>query len=435
MKRASLSRLQREGCHLLVGTPGRLNDLLSDEYSGVAAPNLQALVLDEADRMLEVGFVDELRQILRALPDRRDVPRQTLLFSATIPKNVVGLARDYIDPTNFQFVQTIRHDETPTHEKVPQYIVPCRGFANVFPAILELIEREIAYTKANPDAPPFKAMVFMPTTASVRLASALFRRLAWQNRDIPTVSDIHSKLSQSLRTRAADDFRRARSAIIFTSDVTARGMDFPNVTHVIQCHTPSQREQYIHRLGRTGRAGKSGQGWTFVIDPELRNARQTLTDLPIKRSTDLACPSVDLSQENLPKQFEDVAAGMQKLPYEIFDEAYGAFCGSLFASCDMQQVVDSLNETAIKQWGLKEVPALSPGRARNMGRVRGIRVAERDFGDRGGRGGFGDRGNRDPFGSLSGSGGDSRSFGGGSRYAGGGGNRSSFGGSHSRSSF
>ena len=89
-KRMMLSKVRREGCHLLVGTPGRLNDLLADPSSGIAAPNLQALVLDEADRMLEVGFQQELMEIIKSLPDRRDVPRQTLLFSATIPKNVVG---------------------------------------------------------------------------------------------------------------------------------------------------------------------------------------------------------------------------------------------------------------------------------------------------------------------------------------------------------
>ncbi|KAM7218557.1 P-loop containing nucleoside triphosphate hydrolase protein [Rhypophila decipiens] len=451
MKRLALAKLRREGCHLLVGTPGRLNDLLSDEHSGVAAPNLGALALDEADRMLEVGFMDELREILKSLPDRRDVSRQTLLFSATIPKNVVGLARDFIDPTNFQFVQTIREDETPTHEKVPQYIVPCKGFINVFPALLELIEREVANLKANPDAPPFKAMVFLPTTASVRMASALFRRLAYQNRDLPDVSDIHSKLTQGQRTQAADNFRRARSAILFTSDVTARGMDFPNVTHVIQCHTPPNREQYIHRLGRTGRAGKAGQGWLFVIDPELRNARHTLTDLPIKRSTDLTCASVDVSSgQDLPSQFEEVSRGMQRLPYEIFDDTYGTFLGSLFASCNMQDIVDSLNEAATQQWGLKETPGLSHGRMRNMPRgISGIRTADHsahrssgrgDYGDRGGFGGRGgDRGgrdNRDPFSTLGGgsdrSSGGGRGYGGGDRRGGGGGG--GFGG-RARSSF
>ncbi|KAM7204495.1 P-loop containing nucleoside triphosphate hydrolase protein [Naviculisporaceae sp. PSN 640] len=399
MKRNSLMKLQREGCHLLVGTPGRLNDLLSDGYSGVAAPNLQALVLDEADRMLEVGFQDELREILRSLPDRQDVPRQTLLFSATIPKNVVGLAREYIDPTNFQFVQTIRADEEPTHEKVPQYIVPCKGFQNVYPALLELIQKEIAKASANPDAMPFKAMVFLPTTASVRLASALFRRIAYQNRDLPKIIDIHSKLTQGMRTSAADNFRAARSAVMFTSDVTARGMDFPNVTHVIQCHTPPDRSQYIHRLGRTGRAGKEGQGWIFVIDSELRHARQTLTELPIKRSTDLECASVDPSQADLPPQFAEVTSGFSRLPYELLEETYNSYLGSPFSNCDTQEIVDSLNETAETQWGLKEPPAITPGRARNLGRVSGLRVGQ--VGARGGSGG-GRGGSRDPFSDIGG---------------------------------
>lgn len=424
MKRQMLSRVQRDGCHVLVATPGRLNDLLSDPNSGIAAPNLQALVLDEADRMLEVGFLDELRDILRSLPDRRDVPRQTLLFSATIPKNVVGLARDFIDPTNFQFVQTISPDEAPTHEKVPQYIVPCKDFANVFPSLLELMQREIEQTKLNRDALPFKAMVFLPTTASVRMASALFRRIAYHDRDMPYVSDIHSKLTQPQRTRAADDFRAAKSAILFTSDVTARGMDFPNVSHVIQCHAPPDREQYIHRLGRTGRAGKDGQGWTFVVDAELRAARQALTDLPIKRSTDLSCAQVDIESQDKPSQFVQVADAFKRLPYELTSEVYNSFLGSVFGSSDMQDIVDSLNVTALKQWGLEKTPGVSPARLRHMGRVTGVRVEDhRDHRDHGRRPDHrGDRrGSRDPFdsidnGSRGGSRGSSRGgFGGGGR--------------------
>ncbi|KAK0636918.1 P-loop containing nucleoside triphosphate hydrolase protein [Bombardia bombarda] len=450
-KRMMLQKTRHEGCHILIATPGRLNDLLSDHTSGIGAPNLAALVLDEADRMLEQGFEDELEEILRSLPSRQDVPRQTLLYSATIPKNVVGLARKYINGQNFEFVQTVASDETPTHDKIPQYIVPCKGFENVYPTLLELVQREIANSKANSDVLPFKPIVFLPTTASVKLAASMFRRLAYHDKSIPAIIDIHSKLEQSRRTRAADDFKRAKSAILFSSDVTARGMDFPNVSHVIQVHTPPDREQYIHRLGRTGRAGKEGQGWLLVGDLELATARERLPGLPIKRSTDLSCASLDATSPDaaLPDQFEQIKSSVSRLPSDVLQEAYQGYLGYSMRGIHKQDLVDAVNDLAKFGWGLDQPPSVGPNFARNFGRSSGLRVEEqphrpressfggRGFGDRdGGRGG-GSWGGRERGGDafdqiasqdrrgdsrsrgFGGGGGGSRGFGGGSRSSGG----------------
>ncbi|KAK3323442.1 P-loop containing nucleoside triphosphate hydrolase protein [Cercophora scortea] len=430
-KRMMLHRTRSEGCHILVATPGRLNDLLSDPSSGIGAPNLECLVLDEADRMLEVGFDDELQEILRSLPNRKDVPRQTLMFSATIPKNVVSLARRYIDPTNFEFVQTVKADETPTHEKVPQYIVPCKGYENMYPALLELCQREIARSKADPDALPFKAMVFLPTTAAVRLGGALFRRLAFHDSSLPKISDIHSKLDQSQRTRASEEFRKATSAILFSSDVTARGMDFPNVTHVIQMHCPPEREQYIHRLGRTGRANKDGQGWLIIADLELRAARSKLPGLPIQRSTDLQCATVDATVEGpKPEQFDQVLAACSRLPHELMYESYSGYLGGSTKGMDKQDVVDAVNQLSKYGWGMDEPPAVNIKYKRVMPGVRGLRFEDNDFrgdsgrshfnsyGGRGGGNSYGSRSGGDRF-DLFGSGGGDRRGGGGGRGGGG----------------
>ena len=399
-KNMMLRETQRRGCHLLVGTPGRLHDLLSDPDSGIQAPNLEALVLDEADRMLDVGFDTELQEILKYLPDRKDVTRQTLLFSATIPKDVIGLARTYIDPTNFEFVQTIKADEVQTHEKVPQFIAPCKSMANIYPALLELIERETAKGNASPDADPFKAIVFLPTTASVVFAHGVFERLAYTDKSLPRAIDIHSKLGQAQRTRHAEEFRRARSAILLSSDVTARGLDFPNVTHVIQLHLAGDRDQYIHRLGRTGRAGKVGQGWLLLSDSEVSVARRRLPGLPIQRSTDLVCSTVDAAGKDLPEQFEKIRQAVGRLPSHLPAEAYRSMVGNALKGVNNQDIVDGLNEQALHGWGLEEIPPVSASTVRNLGNVRGLRLGQisaapshgRGVGSRGGFGGGGSRG-------------------------------------------
>lgn len=397
-KRDMLRRAQRQGCHLLVATPGRLLDILSDEDSGIDAPRLDALVLDEADRMLDVGFEDSLKSILSYLPDRSEKPRQTLLFSATIPNDVVRLAKSYVDPKNFEFVQTVRADDEPTHAKVPQYIVACKGYENFYPALLELIYREVQNKET-----PFKAIVFLPTTSFVELTTTAFSDLAHGNPNMPEVLGIHSRLSQRQRTNNAEYFRRAKSAILFSSDVTARGMDFPNVSHVIQISCPPDREQYIHRIGRTGRADKSGEGWLFLSEIELYEARKKLTDLPIKRSTTLKTAALDLGAED-PESTEHetvkaVSSVMQATSYQLLSEAYRSLIGGAMKTLKRQDLVDTLNDLTKHGWRMEKPPSIPAVLARNTGLVglRGVNISkaslsphprgDNDFGQ-GGRGGF-----------------------------------------------
>lgn len=379
-KREMLYKTRQQGCHILVGTPGRLNDLLSDSSSGIDAPRLSTLVLDEADRMLEVGFDEELRQIINYLPDRKVLPRQTLLYSATIPKDVVGLARSYIDKNNFEFVQTVKADEVLTHDRIPQYIVPVKGFENIYPTMLELIEKAVNESETNPDALPFKAIVFLPTTAEVIIANQIFRRLQFKFRHIPKTWDIHSKLTQNARTRSANEFKNARTGILFSSDVTARGMDFPNVSHVIQCHSPPNREQYIHRLGRTGRANKPGQGWLIIPDIELQMARSKLPGLPIKRNDELECATVDAADSGAAKHanFEHVLDAVSRLPSEVFRDCYQSYLGGALQGVDRQKVVYALNDLAKFGWGLEQPPAVKASILKNLGRIQGLRIESRE---------------------------------------------------------
>lgn len=394
----------------MVGTPGRLMDLLSDDYSGIDAPNLSALCLDEADRMLDVGFDRELREIVSLLPDRREKPRQTMLFSATIPKNVVSLARTYVDANNFQFVQTINPDEAPTHEKVPQHIVPVPGYEHWLPALLEIMEKAQA-GEHGPD--PFKAIAFFNNTDTVKLVGELFEYLPRHFKTMPPVYAIHSGLDQRQRSRAADSFRRARSGILISTDVTARGMDFPNVTHVIQFGSPPARDQYIHRIGRTGRANKSGQAWLVVRKDEIPDARRVLPGLPIKRNDTLEVAQVDTTvtaEDALPQQFKAVSAAMRRVNPRRIEEAY------IKLACDKrssiaQNSVDSANHWVRFQCGLKEIPSIPERVASGNGmfRLRNVNIEsrprrggsdDRNFGGRGGRGFGGGRGGGDAFSNL-----------------------------------
>ncbi|KAE9363744.1 DEAD-domain-containing protein [Stipitochalara longipes BDJ] len=456
-KRQMLQKTQYEGCHLLVATPGRLTDLLSDEYSGVRAPNLTTLVLDEADRLLDDGFSKDIEEIMNLLPNRNQVDRQTLLFSATIPKEVMHLVRRTLKP-NFHFVQTVKEGDLATHEKVPQKIAVVPGLENYMPTLLELCKRGLAEAAQDaetngPAAKPFKAIVYFSATTQVQLAHRIFDNLKsegggmWGQHPLypAEVSVMHGQLTQMERTRASDRFRRAKSAILFSTDVTARGMDFPNVTHVIQLGLPPNKEQYIHRIGRTGRGDKAGEGWLIINQAEVREARNRLRGLPITPDKTLDAAQLDMTQDaQLPKSLATTlsqVADATKMVDRRTKEA--AYMGSLGHAARNVGQLQALNQWTRYGWGYEKPPAVSPRTAQRMGlaKVPGMNIgnAERDdfdsfdsessYGDRGagGRGGFGDRSggfsDRRQGGGFSNRGGSGGGFGGDRRGGGRGGAR------------
>ncbi|KAI0967048.1 DEAD-domain-containing protein [Xylaria arbuscula] len=384
-KRESLMQIRRQGCDVLVATPGRLNDLLTDPQSNIAAPNLQAFVLDEADRMLDVGFSDEIQSIQRSLPSPQEKERQTLLFSATIPRDVVHLAKSMVRPDNFEFVQTIKADDVPTHERVPQHLVTVQGYENIYPTILEIASK----AKAQDSEHPFKAIIFFSNTSTVQFAYDVFRNVpGFARRGGTEMYQIHSKLTQSQRTMSAQLFRRAKSGILFSSDVTARGMDFPNVTDVIQIGLPPDREQYIHRIGRTGRAGNSGNGWLILSQEEMAEARNRLPGLPIKPNDTLkaakqAVGSTDID-EDVSVLFNQVEKSYSNVPKSEFRDVYmghlGAKYGKYFDAADM---IGLLNNWCTRGLGWTDPPAISPRMAenRNLTRVPGVRIGHDDYDD------------------------------------------------------
>ncbi|KAK7750365.1 hypothetical protein SLS62_007664 [Diatrype stigma] len=455
-KREALFNMQQRGCHILVATPGRLQDILTDPSARVAAPNLQAFVLDEADRMLDVGFSDDIRQLTQIFPPISKVDRQTLLFSATIPRDVVHLAKSMVKTNNFEFIQTIKADDEPTHHRVPQHIVSVKGYENLLPSVVEIVNKGIAKSKEDPEHLPFKAIIFFSNTATVEYTNRILRNSAVSMgaNGIP-IFDIHSRLTQSQRTRSAENFRRSRSGILVSSDVTARGMDFPGVTHVIQVGLPPDRDQYIHRVGRTGRAGKSGEGWIILAEQEISEARVRLSNLPIKPNNTIESAKHVVGQGEPPAEvasiFEDIKQAAQAVPGSMFRATYLAMLGQKFGRLlNIRDVVGLLNRWS-SALGRQNPPSIPPRVAQNrgMGGIPGINItndvgedAETGFGFGGprsggfssGGGGFGSRGGGGGFGGgfgdRQGGGGFSRGGGGGfgDRQGGGGGGFSRGGG-------
>ena len=418
-KQLGLQKLRREGCHILVGTPGRLHDLLSDPSSRVKAPNLSAFVLDEADRLLDDGFAPHIEEIQRLLPNRQAVDRQTLLFSATVPREIMGIVRATMKP-DFKFVRTVREGEQQTHEKVPQKLIVLRGLENFIPSLVELCKRELAR-----EDQPFKALVYFPTTAEVSLAYRTLRSLrhattseggiSHQHPLYPSqIIEIHARLTQQGRTRAAESFRAAKNAIMLSSDVTARGMDFPNVTHVIQCGAPPSRDTYIHRLGRTARADKGGEGLLFVNEFERRHAASMLHNLPLQPDTSLQAATVDMSKDaSLPESIATILTqaieASRNVSLQDKAKAYSSCLGVYNQHNDTQLAVNSLNDRARFLWGMEKPPPISKNLVQKLGLsyVTGFNYStfEDDsnlregyggsFGRGGsgpGQGGFGDRG-------------------------------------------
>lgn len=423
-KRAMLNQMQRQGCHLLVATPGRLNDLLTDPYSKVSAPNLKAVVLDEADRLLDQGFSKDIEAILDLLPNRSITDRQTLLFSATVPREVMSLVRSTLKP-DFQFVQTVKSDEAPTHERIPQHVVSCKGFENVAPALVEICTKEIAKVAQDPSQPPFKAIVYLPSTANVTLYAGILESLSVSDNALygthplhpAEVSAMHGKLTQQQRTRVSDRFRRAKSAIMVSSDVTARGMDFPGVTHVIQIGVPPNRDQYIHRVGRTGRGDKSGTGYALFTDLEMNQARRILKGLPIKPDTTIETARIDMTKDaQLAADSAQILVQVGEATKRVsrYDKiaAFQAALGSLQSINDKQALIDSLYQWTRYGWGFDSPPSIGHGLASKLGlsRVRGLvsghnsiddETPPRDMGFGGRSGGFGGRGGGGGFGGRS----------------------------------
>jgi ATP-dependent RNA helicase RhlE len=227
----------KRGPHLVIGTPGRLKDLVQQKALRLGAANV--LVLDEADRMLDMGFIRDIQFLIGQL----DTDRQSLCFSATITPEIKTLIDGMLkDPVTV----SVRTGETSDH--VEQDVIHATSKEHKIELLEELLKK-----------PDFeKVIVFGQTKHGVqRLAEKLAKA------GIPSEA-IHGNKSQGQRQRALDAFKRNSVRVLVATDVAARGLDIPNVSHVINFDQPATYEEYVHRIGRTGRAGKRGSALTFI---------------------------------------------------------------------------------------------------------------------------------------------------------------------------
>jgi ATP-dependent RNA helicase MSS116 len=273
---------------IVVATPGRCVDLLQSE-SSVRNPmaNARMLILDEADTLLDMGFADDIATVSRHLPENSD--RQTFLFSATVSKSIREVARKSMKKDHV-FLDTVGKDDVDTHLHIPQYHTVLPTAESQIIHILRLLAHDqLVHAQAqaaDPSVGSGKTIIFLPTTRMTQLfsliVSSMKHHLPW-GRDTLLV-EIHSKKTQEQRTRASDTFRRASTgySILVSSDVSARGVDYPGVTRVIQVGVPGSRDLYIHRVGRTGRAGKAGRGDLVLLPWEIGFLSWQLNDLPLK---------------------------------------------------------------------------------------------------------------------------------------------------------
>lgn len=279
---------QRQRCaDIIVATPGRLYDVLQEPGLEKFFADVKIKVLDEADRLLDIGFSRELEQIDEVLINLSKGAQkyQTLLFSATIDKRVRDFARMELG-ARAKVVDTVPKDEPEAHALVDQSIVVCQNWKEIYPAayleITKALKRHLEFSESLPyeERKPFKGIVFMPTVPTVShyhdvLKSAF--KMAQKSLGIreskgliPRVYTIHGQMSQGARQRAADDFKKLKEPVLLvTTDVVARGMDFPNVTNVFQMGTPRDAASYVHRIGRTGRIGHRGEACMIMTKDEL----------------------------------------------------------------------------------------------------------------------------------------------------------------------
>ena len=237
----------QKGIDVLVATPGRLIDLMNQK--AVDLTKVEFLVLDEADRMLDMGFWPSVRKIVAAVPEER----QTLLFSATLSKDIMNTTHSLLkDP---EFVEISQKGETA--DTVEQYVMPVSQTQKN--DLLQALLEEKGGTRI---------LVFTRTKRRADMCARRLKKASFR------VESIHADKTQAQRTRALEDFKQGKVDILIATDVLARGIDVSEINYVVNYDVPLNPEDYVHRIGRTGRAGENGMAFTFVAVDEITSFRE-----------------------------------------------------------------------------------------------------------------------------------------------------------------
>ena len=287
-----LRQLQR-GVHAVVGTPGRIQDHL--RRGTLKLDRLLAVVVDEADEMLKMGFIEEVEQILEHTPEER----QTVLFSATIPKEVLQVARRHLkNPVEIRI-----KSKTSTVETISQRFWQVKGLHKL-DALTRILEAE-----------EIEAMIIFVRTkvATVELSEKLEARGF-------SSAPLNGDMTQAMREKTIERLKNGSLDIVVATDVAARGLDVKRISHVVNYDIPYDTEAYIHRIGRTGRAGREGKAILFVAPRERRMlyaieqaTRQPITPMSLPTRKDITDRRIGLFKES-------IAEAMESQDMEFFEE-------------------------------------------------------------------------------------------------------------------
>jgi len=255
-----------EGIDLIVATPGRFIDLYS--RGEINTKLIKTLILDEADKMMDMGFMPQIRKILEVIP----VKRQNLLFSATMPERVVTLSEEFLE---YPEVVEVAPQAT-TADTIIQQIYKVPNIKTKLNLLMHLLENTEIYNRV---------MVFTKTKTT---ADNIFKYLSRKDQGVIRV--IHSNKGQNSRINAVDEFKEGNVRVLVSTDVASRGLDITMVSHVINFDVPTHYEDYVHRIGRTGRANNEGTAITFCNEAEVYHIKKIeqliRTSIPTKKFPD-----------------------------------------------------------------------------------------------------------------------------------------------------
>ncbi|KJU82738.1 DEAD-box ATP-dependent RNA helicase cshA [Candidatus Magnetobacterium bavaricum] len=359
----SISRqvdLINRGAQVVTATPGRLLDHLRSKRLKGFNPSI--VVLDEADEMLDMGFIEDIEAIFEYLPTKR----QTLLFSATVPPVIARLARSILkDPVTIDV--TPKELATPTDIEQRYYVIEEREREE---ALVRLIDTE---------APP-KALIFCRTKKETDLLSTTMISRGY------SAKALHGDMEQFQRNTTMDNFKRGRVDMLIATDVAARGLDISDVSHVFNYHIPFDPGSYVHRIGRTGRAGKKGIAITLVTPLEFKELNRimefsgapiiyeevpTITQAKRRHQNDLIN---DLTREHISEESVEI---IQRLSDDM--DCTQIACKALSMLLDKQKVAGPnriglttreveriMNRTAARQKSPRRMPSRIPARRKRF---------------------------------------------------------------------
>ncbi|MBR9912011.1 MAG: DEAD/DEAH box helicase [Gammaproteobacteria bacterium] len=355
--RGQIRGLQR-GAQVVVGTPGRVMDHL--RRGTLKLDHLQSVVLDEADEMLRMGFIDDVTWILDQTPSER----QVALFSATMPREIRKIADTYLSNPEIIKIES----QTKTVEKIEQFYWLVRG-VNKLDALTRILEVE-----------DFDAIIMFVRTknATAELAEKLEARGY-------SAAALNGDMSQQLRERAIERLKSGALDIIIATDVAARGIDVSRVSHVINYDIPYDSEAYIHRIGRTARAGRSGKAILFVA-PRERNMLRTIERTTQSPITELALPTKAQVADKRINEFK------QQINAALEEQDLGFFRDVLLSYSEESQAEPLDIAAALAYLAQLDKPLLQPKDIVEDKPVRKERDFDRDRGERNSR--RGERGER-----------------------------------------